>query len=74
MSAEPGGEVGGQQGGKFHRCGLFFQIKRASDNIKQKAPTALPVVRCRCAREADEGSMSKLHLFGFLRGILHCLL
>lgn len=46
---ELGREAGGQQGGKFHRCGLFCQIKRVSNNIQQTGPPALPVARCRCA-------------------------
>lgn len=44
MSPELGCEVGGQRKGwwwwwwwgKFHRCALFFQIKRANDNMQQK--------------------------------------
>lgn len=72
MSLEPGREVGGQRE-RIYRCGLFFQIKRASNIIQQKGSTMLPVARCRCASEDDEGSLLKLHLFSFLRGILHRL-
>lgn len=72
MSLEPGREVGGQRGW-IYRCGLIFQIKRASNNIQQKGSTMLPVARCRCASEDGGGSLLKRHLFSFLRGILHCL-
>lgn len=75
MSPEEASKVGGQEkGGGFHRCALFFQIRRESSNIQQKDLTVLPVVRCRCASEDGEGCLSKVHLFGFLGGILHCLL
>lgn len=75
MSPEEARKVGGQQEeGRFHISGLFFQIRRASSDIQQKDLTVLPVVRCRCAKEDGRGCLSKVHLFGFLRGILYCLL
>lgn len=49
-SLDPGSEVGGQRkGGGVHRCGLFFQIKRVSNNIQQKGSTVHPVERWRGA-------------------------
>lgn len=74
MSSVQASKVGGQQKGEIHRCGLFFQIKKARSNIQQKGLTVLPVVRCRCATEDGKGCLSKVHLFSFLSGLLHCLL
>lgn len=57
-----------------HVVCFFFKLKRASNNIQKKGPAGLPAGRCRCASQADEGLVSKLHLFSSLRGVLHCLL
>lgn len=76
MSPEPGSEVGGQRKENISHTWsvFFFKLKRASNNIQKKGPAGLPAGRCRCASQADEGLVSKLHLFNSLRGILHCLL